>query len=162
MLILGIDPSLASTGWALLNKNNQNYKYISSGVCKTSPKDDTIIRLDFIRCSIKTLLNDVKPNVVVIEENYVSINPGGSIKLALARGIILGEVFSYFKDNDLDLQSHVKQVSPAFVKKTVTGSGNADKEQIDKMVKLILPELKDTKLIKNDQSDAIAIALSFV
>jgi crossover junction endodeoxyribonuclease RuvC len=157
MVILGIDPSLASTGWAILQKTGDNYKYLASGTFTTKPKQDTIDRLNTIRINFETLLQTHKPQVIIIEENYISINPQGSIKLALARGVILSVMLNYKSNAKLDVLLH--QTTPAFVKKAITGSGAADKTQVEKMIKIIIPQLNNVPALTNDETDAIAIAL---
>ncbi len=128
MVGLGIDPSLASSGWAVLQKIDDNYKYIASGTFATKAKQDMLDRLNSIRTNFETLLQTHLPDVIIIEENYISINPQGSIKLALTRGVILAVILSYKNNAKTDIL--LRQTTPAFVKKAITGSGAADKTQV--------------------------------
>ena len=163
MVIMGIDPSLASSGWAFIDKTGQKFKYLSSGVIKTNPKDSIYNRLAIIKASFDKVISQYKPNHFIIEKGFVMANADSSLKLAVARGVIVASIIDYLKNNESNksqlTDEFITEVSPTFVKKAVTGSGSADKIQVDKMVKMILT-LQEIKFTSNDETDAIAIALS--
>jgi crossover junction endodeoxyribonuclease RuvC len=152
-VVLGVDPSISSTGWAVLKvTNGGGVEYVDSGIIKTDPKLEHIERYSIIFHSIKNIANLHKPNIVGVEEIFVNSNSLSSLKLATARGVIMAAL--------IDTGCNIKEYSPAFIKKTITGSGSADKTQVHKMLQMLLPQIANTKFSSADQTDAIAIALT--
>ncbi|WP_040256926.1 crossover junction endodeoxyribonuclease RuvC [Rickettsia hoogstraalii] len=148
MIVLGIDPALGSLGWAVVAKDTAKLKYLASGIIKTNSKDEIHNRLAFINSTLEKVILEYQPNMAVIEETFVNTNSVTSLKLGYARGAIM----SLFGRYNLDM----REFKPNTVKKTVTGYGHAEKDQILHMIKLLLP---GTSLITNsDEADAIAIA----
>jgi crossover junction endodeoxyribonuclease RuvC len=167
--IIGIDPSLSSTGWAIVEKQDQSFKYISSGVLKTKSDSEIVNRLALIKQSLDLILISHEIDFAIIEDGFVSINQASALKLSLARGVIISSLFDFFiKKNDfsdrlkIDLSSFVKTLTPTFVKKAITGSGKADKIQVDKMIRMIVQNIPEAVFKNNDESDAVAIAISLV
>jgi crossover junction endodeoxyribonuclease RuvC len=154
ILFLGIDSGLRKTGWGIVSKENTHIKYIASGVLKTkiteiSPeyKSDALA-LNEIFEYIKDIINKYKPDHCAIENTYVNNNPISSIKLAQARAAAI------IACSSSGLIPREYQAST--IKKVVSGKGNADKTQVNKMISLQLGNIK-TKT--SDESDAIAIAV---
>jgi crossover junction endodeoxyribonuclease RuvC len=148
MRILGLDPSLTCTGWAIV----ENCIVIHSGTIKTKAKQSLAQRLKIIQSGILEIL-DMRQEVdyVAIEDVFVNHrNMKTSIQLAKVHGVIIGAVLSIYIDEV------IKVYAPRFVKQVVTGNGNASKEQVLKMVKL-QSGYKGNQL---DESDAIAVALT--
>ena len=146
--ILGIDPGFAITGYALLD-----YK----GSVTVCPVADTIEtkagtvyghRLLELRWSLIAVLERWKPDEVAVEELFFTKNVKTAIKVAEARGVILATLFE--KDYK------VFEYTPTEVKRAVTGSGTADKDQVKKMMKLVLNQVRMP--MKDDAVDAMAIA----
>jgi len=167
--IIGIDPSLSSTGWAIVEKQDQSFKYISSGVLKTKSDSEIVNRLALIKQSLDLILISHEIDFAIIEDGFVSINQASALKLALARGVIISSLCDFFiKKNDfsdrlkIDLSSFIKTLTPTFVKKAITGSGKADKIQVDKMIRMIVQNIPEAVFKNNDESDAVAIAISLV
>jgi crossover junction endodeoxyribonuclease RuvC len=155
MLVLGIDPSLTCTGWAVLKLANEP-QYISSGVIKTSPKDEFYTRLKTISQSINSVLNTFAVEKIILEETIVNANASSSLKLGIVRGVIMCEC--------LKTPAIMHEIKPSNVKKLITGNGSADKQAVDKMLKLIINNLDGTKFLTDDESDAVAVAfcLNFI
>jgi len=157
MRILGIDPSLSSTGWAII----ENGKVIKSGTIKTSAKDgDFIKRLDKIWLAFNFLLTELCHgkcfNFFAIEDVFINRrNLQVPIQLAKVHGALITTIL--LKANEAEtIAKRIKIYAPRFVKQVITGNGNASKEQVIKMVHL-QAGYKGTQL---DESDAIAVALT--
>ena len=146
--ILGIDPGLCKTGWGMIHKIGHQSSWISHGVFQTKPEDTLSDRLCFLHTQVKHIIELYQPDVICLEEIFMNTNPNSTLKLGMARGVLL-MLPSLF-------HIPVFEYRPNYVKKAVTGSGHADKEQVIKMIQLLLrPQQEMTK----DSADALAIAL---
>jgi len=146
---LGIDPGLRRTGWAIIRKDKTCLKYIASGVIQPRYTIQSIAyQLIDIFNGICHVISQYEPSYVAIENTYVNENPASSLKLAQARSAAIIASAKY------GLIPSEYQAST--IKKTVSGNGNADKEQLYKMITL---QLGFIKCKTNDESDAIAIAI---
>lgn len=150
MIILGIDPALAKTGWGIIEVK-ETIKLISYGTIKTKPKDELSIRLHHIYASIFKIINENSVWQVGIEETFVNSNFRTSLSLAYARGVLLMAP-SVFKIPVINL-------TPAEVKLAVTGSGKAEKEDVLMKLRFIIEGLGSNE-ISLDESDALAIAVA--
>ena len=148
MFILGIDPGIAITGYAILQKTNDSIVVIASGAIKTSKNKSEHERLAELFDDICVLINKFKPNVAVIEQLFYFKNLKTIIPVAEARGAI---VAALTKNHIL-----IKEYTPLQVKQTITGYGRASKTQVKQMTEMIL-NCKMPKL--DDTVDAVAIAL---
>lgn len=148
MRIIGIDPGLRNVGWAILEKSSKNIiNYVSSGKITTNSKEHISSRLAFIHNSLDLILKENSLNFASIEEIFVNNNAKTSLHLGFARGALM----TCIAINDIPL----KEFAPNYIKKTITGAGKADKQQVQRMINILLP---DAKFISEDESDAIAIA----
>ncbi|USO02622.1 MAG: crossover junction endodeoxyribonuclease RuvC [Alphaproteobacteria bacterium] len=149
--VLGIDPGLVKTGFGVIEKKNNQSRWIAHGVLKTKIKDPLPIRLTSLHQQMSAVIEEHKPHILCIEEIFMNNNPQSTLKLGMARGVLimLASVFNmpFF------------EYRPNYIKKTVTGSGHADKEQIMKMVELLLSPQEP---ITQDSSDALAVALCYI
>lgn len=152
MRILGIDPGIACTGYAVLELKNNNFHLIELGVVRTSPQDSIPIRLKTIFEGVSEVIASLEPDEMAIETVFVGKNVQSALKLGHARGasIIAGAISGI----------EIQEFSPKEVKKNITGNGSATKEQVQFMVKSILRLDKVPK--PNDAADAVAIALSYI
>jgi len=147
-IILGIDPGLATCGYGLIaTKGRRNFEFVDSGTINTSPDTTISNRLKKIHLSTKNLIEEYQPSKIGIERIFFSNNQKTAVLVAQARGVILlastsKKIFSY---------------SPLEIKKTITGYGQANKQQLQVMVKrlLNLPEIPTPA----DAADAIGVAL---
>lgn len=147
-IILGIDPGLANTGWAVINSDASKIQYISSGTVKTDSKTNLSERLSEIYNSIIAVINAHNPVEMAIEDSFVNNNPLSSLKLGQSRAASILAA----SNNKIP----VFEYAPRLVKKAVVGSGKADKNQIISMVKYLMP----TSSVANDhEADALAIAI---
>ena len=146
---LGIDPGLNFTGWGLIDYINANkFTYIASGVIKTIPKMEYSQRLNHIFNQVLQVIESYNPEYAAIEDTYVNVNNKSSIMLAQAKAASMIAI----SQNDIPLVEYAAKK----VKKTISGTGNADKSQIIKMTNYWLPNIA-VKL--SDEADALAIAL---
>lgn len=150
MKILGIDPALSSLGWGIIETNSSKLKYIDSGIVKTNTQLTIHKRLAKITNSIEILLETHNPDIIGMEETFINVNAKSSLKLAYVRGALMSVIGKHSKD--------FYEFTPNQIKKSIVGSGHAEKNQVIHMVKLIISGTKDS--ITNDEADALAVAYS--
>jgi crossover junction endodeoxyribonuclease RuvC len=147
--ILGIDPGLVHTGWAVIEVSGDTRRYIASGVILPPQKAELPTRLAHIFNGIGKICKDFEPDVCAIEITFVNKNPTSTLLLGHARAAAIVAIGTY----DIPIYEY----EPNKIKKAITGAGHADKNQIGAMVRILLP-LASAKTA--DESDAIAIALA--
>ena len=147
--VLGIDPGLLHTGWAVVDTCGQSRKYIASGVILPKAKLDMSERLITIFRELDEICKTFEPDECSIEIIFVNKNPKTTLILGQARAAAIVAV----ANNNIP----VFEYEPNKIKKALTGAGHADKSAIDKMVKMLLPVAKPKTA---DEADAIAIALA--
>lgn len=146
--ILGIDPGLSNTGWAVINTESNKIQYIASGTIKTDSRKEVSERLSEVYNSVLSVIKIHSPAEMAIEDSFVNNNPMSSLKLGQARAAsILAASNNKIK---------VFEYAPRLVKKAVVGSGKADKNQIIAMVKYLLPT---SNASTDHEADALAIAI---
>src|SRR3989344_7644817 len=152
MKILGIDPGFERLGIAILEKNkgDKKEKVLFSECFKTSAKLKFEERLFLIGKEIKTVIKKFKPKILAIETLFFTSNQKTVMHVAEVRGVIIYEA----SVSGL----RIFEASPPQIKIAITGYGRANKEQVMKMVK-ILVDVDQTKK-SDDELDAIAIALT--
>lgn len=148
MRVLGIDPSLQSTGFGIIEYSNNTYSVLSSGVIKPSRKKLFHHKINEIRSRLEELIKTYEPEEVAIENPFYAQN----IKTAIALGQVRGATLVAVASHDCSLHEY----SPLEIKKAVTGYGQADKNQVREMVKTLL-NIPGEKL-ETDASDALAAA----
>ncbi len=147
-VILGIDPGLQHTGWGIINSRANQLSFISCGIIHTDSKKAMTERLCQLYDGLKQVIDLHKPSEVAVEETFVNKNSATSLKLGQARGAILLSV-------SLE-KIPVFEYSANLVKKSVVGTGHADKEQVAMMVKTLLPT---SNAMGADAADALATAI---
>ena len=152
MKILGIDPGYERLGIAILekNKNDKKEKIIFSECFKTSAKLEFSERLFLIGAEIKKVIKKYQPEILSIETLFLTTNQKTVMRVAETRGVAIYEAAN------AGLQ--IFEATPLQIKIATTGYGRADKNQVMKMVK-ILVEIDKNKT-SDDELDAIAIALT--
>lgn len=149
MRILGLDPSLSSTGWGVVEVENNRLRYVADGFIKTDPKLSLPERLTLIHNTLAQVIETYKPDEAAIEQVFLNDNPKSTIKLGMARGVVILAPALY--------HIPVTEYEPNLVKKAVVGVGRAEKSQVEMMVKVLLPGCKPKN---NDASDALALAIT--
>ena len=150
--ILGIDPGFERLGIAVLekSKSDKREQVIFSECFKTSAKLDFSERLKLIGEEVRKIIKEYKPEVLAIETLFLNTNQKTVMRVAEARGVVV------YEGAQAGLQ--IFEASPPQIKIATTGYGRATKEQMIKMVK-ILVEIDNSKK-SDDELDAIAIALT--
>ncbi len=150
MIILGIDPGLATMGYGVINAVKGNYSVIDYGAVIT-PKDCTLPqRLKQLEEGVQELIETFKPDNIAIEELFFSKNVTTGIAVSEARGVILLTAVKVLGDE-------VYEYTPNQIKQAVTGYGGADKMQMQHMVQALL-RLKSVPR-PDDAADALAVAI---
>ncbi len=147
--ILGIDPGLLHTGWAVVDTAGQTRKYIASGVILPNSKQEMSQRLATIFREVTKLCETFSPDECSIEIIFVNKNPKTTLLLGQARAAAIVAVANQ--------EIPIFEYEPNVIKKALTGAGHADKSSVDKMVQLLLPTAHPKTA---DEADAIAIALA--
>lgn len=151
MIILGIDPGYAIVGFGVIEKDLKgNCKVIDYGAINTPKEEDFPVRLAMIQDGMKCLIKKFKPDAVAVEELFFNQNITTGIAVAEARGVILCTAIQQV--------SKVFEFTPMQIKLAITGTGKADKKQVQFMTKTIL-KLKSIPK-PDDAADALAVALT--
>jgi crossover junction endodeoxyribonuclease RuvC len=147
--ILGIDPGSRVCGYGVVEVRARSLHYVECGVLTASADRATEARLGEIARGLREVIDELAPDVVAVEDVFVHQNPRSALALAQARGMALAVVgIAGLK---------VASYPPAFVKKTIAGSGGAAKEQIGRMVCALIGL---ATLPRADASDALAVAIA--
>ncbi len=147
--VLGIDPGLLHTGWAVVDTVGQSRKYIASGVILPKTTLPMSERLVTIFREVTKICETFSPDECSIEIIFVNKNPKTTLILGQARAAAIVAV----ANNNIP----VFEYEPNKINKALTGAGHADKSAVDKMVKILLPVAHPKT---PDEADAIAIALA--
>ncbi len=151
MIILGVDPALAITGYGVIDvKNNKPY-LVEAGIISTSPKEALPERLNKIHKGILKLISDTKPHVLVLEKLYAHYrHPVTAFLLGQARGVIC---LACAKEN-----IPLAEYAATRIKKAIVGKGLASKNQVQRMVATMLS--LDSVPKYTDVTDALALAIA--
>ncbi len=149
MKVLGIDPGTRKVGYALLQQSKTaGIQCLASGTLELG-EGEVLERLILLQQMVSDLITKFKPDHIAFESLIYVKSPSTLIKLAMAKGVMLGVVASQYKDK-------IFEYKPNLVKQVVSGNGHADKSSMQKMVQMIL---KKQTFSSFDESDAISIAL---
>lgn len=149
MIIMGIDPGTAITGYGIIEKGNDNLAVIDYGCIRTEPKFSTAERLKQIDQKLTNLIKKHQPHKVAIEDIFFFKNAKTAVKVSQARGVILSRASQ--------MKILIDEYTPLQIKQAVTSYGRAEKTQVQKMVKLLL-NLKEIPK-PDDAADALAAAI---
>ena len=156
MLILGIDPGTATTGFGLVNLNESGNKVVTWGLIETDKSLLKEKRLDFIFEEIQALIRKYKPDVFVFEKVFFSSNAKTVIAVGQAQGVMLLAAHKQ--------KVHVEEYAPGTIKKMITGNGRANKKEVQEHIRRILGDrvksAKHKKTHFDNAADALAIALT--
>lgn len=146
--LLGLDPGLQKTGWGVIESEGTRIRHIANGAITTDAKKPLAHRLVELHDGLMSVLSDFQPVSVAVEETFVNKNPTSTLKLGQARGVVLlaGALAGL----------PVAEYTPNHVKKSVVGVGHAAKDQVDAMVRVLLPGVK---IHSADAADALAVAI---
>ncbi len=147
--VIGIDPGLAATGWGVVRFDGSRFLHIGHGVVKTDPETPLPQRLRIIHSAIKKLLTKYSPSEAGVEELFFSKNTSSAMQVAHARGVVLLAL----GERGIPVGCY----SPQHVKQAVIGRGRADKDQVQRLVGVVLglAEIPGP----DHAADALAIAI---
>ena len=147
MRLIGFDPGLRLTGWGVIDVEGNRLRHVAHGVVKVPTDRSLAERLNALFDGVAAVVAAHRPQEAAVEETFVNTNPGSTLKLGQARGVVMVvparaglQVFEYAAN---------------LVKKSVVGAGHADKHQIAMMVGRLLPGVEATA----DAADALAVAI---
>jgi crossover junction endodeoxyribonuclease RuvC len=150
MIILGLDPGLASTGFGAIRCDKATPSIVKCGYIKTSPKEHISNRLFQIYSDINLLIRSLNPNLIAIENVFSLVRyPKAGILL----GGVLGIIYLSVSQNNVSMI----EITPKEVKNSLVGHGGANKYQVKETIKKLL-NISDVKSFH--ASDALAIALT--
>lgn len=152
MLTLGIDPGSAITGYGLIEEGTNSLKVIEYGCIRTSPKFTADERLKKLHEELNRLIQKYSPQAMAVEKLFFCSNAKTAGVVGQARGVILL--------SGSQQQIQVAEYTPLEVKLAVTGYGQADKKQVQQMVKALLS--LDSLPKPDDAADALAIAICHI
>lgn len=148
MIILGIDPGTATTGYGVIEKTNQ-LKMIDYGYIGTEPQYSTGERLVELEKQLTKIIKKYQPEQIAVEEIFFCKNLKTAVKVSQARGVILATATR--------MKIPIAEYTPLQIKQAVTSYGKADKQQVQQMTKLIL-NLKEIPK-PDDAADALAASI---
>lgn len=152
MRIIGIDPGLVTTGWGIIESKGSELKFIACGTIAPDTELPLAERLLILHRKLSDVLDEHKPMQAAIEETFVTKNGASTLKLGQARGALLVTLSSRGLT--------VAEYAARLVKKAITGTGSAEKEQVMQMVQILLPAAKASlAACKLDAADALAVAI---
>ncbi|MFA6365037.1 MAG: crossover junction endodeoxyribonuclease RuvC [Candidatus Paceibacterota bacterium] len=149
MIILGIDPGTVRVGYGIIETEKNTLRYIASGILPLPPTTGSL-RLTSIEKELRNIITLYCPQKVGVEKLFFSKNKKTALAVAEARGVIINTILSYALP--------LSEFTPNEVKVAATGSGNASKQAVAKMVSLLL-HIPTSKLL-DDTTDALAIAIT--
>ncbi len=150
MLIFGVDPGTANTGWGVVKQDGNRLSSPAHGCIVTSPRDETGARLRRIHDELLFLLRRFKPQAVAIEDLFVNVNVKTALTVGHARGVIILAA--------AELSIPAVDYSPLAIKQAVTGYGRASKAQVQEMTKVLLGLERIPQ--PDHAADALAVAIA--
>jgi crossover junction endodeoxyribonuclease RuvC len=148
MRVLGLDPGLRHTGWGVIDVAGNRLTHVADGVVHAATDQPLAVRLVSLFRQITAVLELYCPDEAAVEETFVNRNPASTLKLGVARGVVL------LAPAERGLP--VAEYSANLVKKAVVGAGHAEKSQVQLMVGRLLSGCDRSE---PDAADALAVAI---
>lgn len=148
-IILGIDPGTAILGYGVIKQTGQQLTLVSLGVVKMGHLEDHALKLQRIFKKTSALVEEYNPDYVALESPFYGKNIQVMLKLGRAQGVAMAAALNY----DIPIAEY----SPRRIKQSVTGNGNASKEQVAAMLKTILKFNETPEFL--DATDGLAVAV---
>jgi crossover junction endodeoxyribonuclease RuvC len=148
MRLLGLDPGLRRTGWGVIDAEGNRLRYVACGLIAVPEKGSLAGRLAALFRALNETLDRFTPDQAAVEESFANQNPASTLKLGLARGVVLLA--------PAERGIPVFEYAANLIKKSVTGSGHAEKRQVEAMVSKLLPGAAAESA---DAADALACAI---
>ena len=148
MRLIGFDPGLRNTGWGVIDVFGNRLTHVADGVVQPNAGDPLAWRLRALHDGLMEILSLYNPDEAAVEETFVNRNASSTLKLGEARGVVLlAPALAGLK---------VAEYSANRVKKSVVGVGHANKDQVQQMVRRLLPSCE---ISGPDAADALAVAI---
>jgi crossover junction endodeoxyribonuclease RuvC len=148
MRVLGLDPGLRHTGWGVIDVAGNRLSHVADGVVHAPTDLPLAERLVALFRQLNDVLERYRPDEAAVEETFVNKNPASTLKLGVARGVVLLA--------PAERGIAVAEYSANLVKKAVVGAGHAEKDQVQLMVRRLLP---GCAIAAADAADALAVAI---
>ena len=149
MRVLGIDPGSETLGWGVVDGTGAKYALVGYGTVRSNTREQFSKRLLNIYNGVAELMAEHSPDVLSVEDTFYAVNVGVALKLGQVRGTML----LLAEQRGIEIAEY----APRLVKQTVVGYGNAEKQQVQQMVKVLLR--METIPTPHDAADALAIAI---
>lgn len=149
MRVLGIDPGSETLGWGVVEGSGSNYSLVDHGVVRSSTKLAFSKRLQNVYNGVADVIDRFQPDTLAVEDTFYAVNVSVALKLGQVRGVML----LLAEQRGLAIAEY----SPRLIKQTVVGYGNAEKHQVQEMVKVLL-KMRSVPT-PHDAADALAIAI---
>lgn len=147
--IMGLDPGLQRMGWGVIDCQGTKLTHVAHGVILTKAADGMGIRLMALHSEVSRLIEALRPDALAVEQAFVFKDPLAALKLGHARAVaILAAAQAGLE---------IAEYAPNHIKKSVVGVGHAGKEQVQAMVKRLLPACG---VEQADAADALAAAIA--
>jgi crossover junction endodeoxyribonuclease RuvC len=148
MRLVGLDPGLRHTGWGVIEASGSRLQFVACGAVDSDAGDSLPLRLAALYQGLATVLGSWRPSTAAVEETVINRNAGSSLKLGHARGVVLLAA--------AHAGLGVTEYGAKRVKRSVTGTGAADKAQVAAMVRILLGRNVEATA---DATDALAVAI---
>jgi len=147
--ILGLDPGLSRMGWGVIDVDGTRLSHVAHGVITTRAADGLGLRLLNLHNEIARVILQYRPQAIAVEQAFVHKDPSAALKLGHARAVALLAA--------AQAGLEIAEYAPNHIKKSVVGVGHAGKEQVQAMVKRLLPT---SRVQAADAADALAAAIA--
>lgn len=148
MRVIGLDPGLRNTGWGVIDVSGNRLTHVADGSVQPDPGNPLAWRLRALHEGLMEILSLYVPDEAAVEETFVNRNAASTLKLGEARGVVLlAPALAGLR---------VAEYSANRIKKSVVGVGHANKDQVQHMVRRILPSCR---VLSADAADALAVAI---
>jgi len=148
MRVLGLDPGLRHTGWRVFDVAGNRLSHVADGVVHAPTDLPLAERLVVLFRQLTAVLERFHPDEAAVEESFVNKNAASTLKLGVARGVVLLA--------PAERGVPVAEYSANLIKKSVVGAGHAEKAQVQMMVRRLLP---GCAIVEADAADALAVAI---
>jgi crossover junction endodeoxyribonuclease RuvC len=147
--ILGLDPGLARMGWGVIAVEGSRLTHVAHGVIATRTADGLGLRLLALHRALEIVIAEQRPVAIAVEQAFVAKDPSAALKIGHARAVALLAA--------AQAGLEIAEYAPNHIKKSVVGVGHAQKEQVQAMVKRLLPACR---VEQADAADALACAIA--
>jgi len=149
VLFFGIDPGTVITGYGVISSSGNIINYEDAGIIRTTPGTSLTEKLEVIYDSLIEKINEIQPDCICVEQAFYAKNVHTTLVLGHARGVVL---LAAKKCN-----AEIMEFTPREIKQAIVGNGNAAKDQVEYMVKIILG--LGQRKVSSDMYDALAAAI---